>query len=355
MRPLFHPTLVNGRYGDPALYVEALFERSALLFDLGEIGALSPRKIHRIDQVFVSHAHLDHLVGFDRLLRLLIGREKTLELFGPPGFADRIHHKLQGYEWNLSGLYRNDLAFVVSEIVAANLAQRTRFRLKNAFAPEDLGSRSLLDGVACSAPNCRVSFAMLEHRMPCLGFALQETTHVNVWKPRLAERGLSVGPWLKELKRAFVENRSDDSLIGVEGPAAPADHMLPLGELRDELTVATGQKIAYVTDVADTAANRAAITRLAHDADMLFIEAAFAAADSELAADRAHLTTVAAGQIARQADARRVEPFHFSARYLGQEQRMLSEVAMAFTSEVLDEHARTASPAARAHRNFWIR
>jgi ribonuclease Z len=169
--------------------------------------------------------------------------------------------------------------------------------------------------------------------VPCLGFALQETAHVNVWKPRLAERGLVVGPWLKDLKRAFIENRSDDSLIRVEGPAAPADRYLPLGELRDALTVATGQKIAYVTDVADTVANRAAIVRLAHDADILFIEAAFAAADSGLAADRAHLTTAAAGEIARQAHVRRVEPFHFSARYYGQEQRMLAEVAAAFACE----------------------
>ena len=332
MRPLFHPQLVNGRYGDPALYVEALFERSALLFDLGDISALSPRKIHRIEQIFVSHAHLDHLVGFDRLLRLLVGRERTVQLFGPPGFADRIHHKLQGYEWNLGSLYRWDIAFVVNEIVAPNLIQCTRFRLKNAFVPEGLGTRPLRNGVVCSGSNYRVSVALLDHRTPCLGFALRETAHVNVWKPRLIERGLSVGPWLKALKRAFVENRSDDFLIAVDGPAAPADHVMPLGELRDVLTVATGQKIAYITDVADTLENRAAITQLARDADILFIEAAFAATDTALAAERAHLTTRAAGQIAREARARRVEPFHFSARYSGQEQRMVAEVAAAFAA-----------------------
>ena len=333
MRPLFHPQLVNGRFGDPSLYVEALFERSALLFDLGDIAALPPRKIHRIDQIFVSHAHLDHLVGFDRLLRLLVGREKIVQLFGPPGFAARIHHKLQGYEWNLAELYRCDVAFVVSEVVSPGLMRRTRFRLKNAFAPEDLGPQPLHDGVVHSAPNYRVSVAMLEHRMPCLGFALQETTHVNVWKPRLIERGLSVGPWLKALKRAFVEERPDDCPISVDGPAAPADHVLPLGELRDLLTVAIGQKLAYVTDVADTPENRAAITELARGADILFIEAAFAAADCALAEDRAHLTTRAAGEIARDAGARRVEPFHFSARYFGQESPMLAEVAAAFSGK----------------------
>jgi hypothetical protein len=47
MRPLLHPSLVNGRSGDPALYIETLFEQRAILFDLGDITALSPRKVQR--------------------------------------------------------------------------------------------------------------------------------------------------------------------------------------------------------------------------------------------------------------------------------------------------------------------
>src|SRR3546814_7439953 len=80
-----------------------------------------------------------------------------------------------------------------------------------------------------------------------------------------------------------------------------------------------GQKIAYVTDVGDTAANRSAIQALANDADTFFIEASFSAADRQQAAQRAHLTTTAAGEIARSANARRVEPFHFSPRYRSEE------------------------------------
>jgi ribonuclease Z len=105
---------------------------------------------------------------------------------------------------------------------------------------------------------------------------------------------------------------------------------LPLGTLRSVLTVTPGQKVAYVTDAADTPANRAAIIRLAQNADLLFIEAAFAQADTVLAAERAHLTTVAAGSLARAARVRRIEPFHFSPRYSGQEACMLDEVMTAF-------------------------
>jgi ribonuclease Z len=85
-----------------------------------------------------------------------------------------------------------------------------------------------------------------------------------------------------------------------------------------------------VTDVADTPANRAAIAALASGADLFFLESRFAAADEALARDRAHLTTRAAGEIAREAGVRRLEPFHFSPRYEGGEERMLAEVREAF-------------------------
>jgi ribonuclease Z len=43
MRPFLHPGLVNGRTGDPALYIETLFEKETILFDLGDIANLPPR------------------------------------------------------------------------------------------------------------------------------------------------------------------------------------------------------------------------------------------------------------------------------------------------------------------------
>ena len=145
------------------------------------------------------------------------------------------------------------------------------------------------------------------------------------------ERGLPVGPWLHSLKSAIVAGCADDHLIIVDGAATSGGRVERLGGLRDLLTVTAGQKIAYVTDVADTPANRAAIIELAQNADILFIEGAFAGRDAELARQRAHLTTTAAGQIGREANVRRVEPFHFSPRYAGEEQRLLGEVMAAFT------------------------
>ena len=338
MRPLLHPTLVNGRSGDPALYVETLFEKRAILFDLGDISNLSPRKIQRLEHVFVSHAHIDHFIGFDRLLRVLVGREKTIKLYGPTGFIDHVRHKLHAYRWNLAGRYVSDLVFVVTEIDASLATQTARYRLKNAFSVEAVGSGRSIEGVVYSEPTFRVSTAVLEHRTPCLGFAIEEAAHVNVWKNRLAELGLPLGPWLRELKRAVIENRPRDHLIRIDSrPTSPDVRELPLGTLRSVLTVTPGQKVAYVTDAANTPTNRAAIIRLAQNADLLFIEAAFAQADTALAAERAHLTTAAAGSLAREARVRRIEPFHFSPRYSGQEARMLDEVMTAFARRNAEE------------------
>ena len=331
MRPLLHPSLVNGRSGDPALYVETLFEKRAILFDLGDISNLSPRKIQRLEHVFVSHAHIDHFIGFDRLLRVLVGREKTISLYGPQGFIEHVQHKLHAYRWNLVDRYLSDLVFVVTEIDASLATQTVRYRLKNAFSVEAVGSGRSIEGVLYSEPTFRVSTAVLEHRTPCLGFAIEESAHVNVWKNRLAELGLPLGPWLRDLKRAVIENRPSDHLIRIGSRSTSPDvRELPLGTLRSALTITPGQKVAYVTDAADTPANRTAIIRLARNADLLFIEAAFAQADTALAAERAHLTTAAAGSLAREAGVRRIEPFHFSPPYSGQEARLLDEVMMAF-------------------------
>jgi ribonuclease Z len=331
MTPLLHPSLVNGRTGDPALYIETQFERQAILFDLGDISALAPRKVQRLEHVFVSHTHIDHFIGFDRLLRLLVGREKTVNLYGPAGFIDQVAHKLQAYRWNLVDRFLCDLVFVVTEIDPARTTRNARFRLKAGFAVEELGVGQSTDGVLYRESTFSVATAVLEHHMPCLGFAIEEAEHVNVWKNRLAQLGLPVGPWLRELKRAVVEGWPDEARIAVRARAGSPDaRELPLGDLRGAVTVTPGQKIAYFTDVADSPANRTAIVKLARNADLMFIEAAFAQADADLAAERAHLTTRAAGEIAREAGARRVEPFHFSPRYAGEKQRMLDEVAAAF-------------------------
>lgn len=325
MRPLLHPSLVNGRFGDPALFVETLHARGALLFDMGDLSALSARDLLRVTHVFVSHTHIDHFIGFDALLRVCVGREKKIKMVGPTGFIARVCHKLHAYEWDLVDRYEADLVFEITEVDRSGDARDARLRFKEGFRRREMREHRIGDGVVAREAGFSVSAAVLDHHGPCLGFAVAEPVHINIWKNRLEQRGLATGAWLQPLKQAVRDGFADEHVI-----ALPGGGEAPLGELRDLVSVSPGQKIAYVTDVADTPENRRAIIALAGGADTLFIEARFAGIDQDAAAHRAHLTTIAAGEIARAAAVRRVEPFHFSPRYDGQEDLMKNEVQGAF-------------------------
>ena len=347
MKPLFHPRLVNDPFADPGVYVDFLFEKRALLFDLGDLGPLSSRQLLRVTHAFVSHAHMDHFAGFDALLRILLGREKVLWLFGPSGFLDRVEHKLAAYTWNLVESYENELLFRVTEVeprggIRADFSSRTGFRRG------PVGPVSFPDGVLVDEETFLVRAAVLDHRIPCLGFALEEKFHVNVWKTGLESLGLPTGPWLGDLKSAVARGESDDMPVQVRWRenGEVRERRVPLGELRDRaLRVVSGQKIAYVTDVVFHAANAAAIEELARDADLLFIEATFAANEEERAAEKHHLTSRQAGLLGRRAGARRIVPFHFSPKHSEDGDRLLREALEAFgtpdLSSTEDENSRS--------------
>jgi len=78
-------------------------------------------------------------------------------------------------------------------------------------------------------------------------FAIEEAAHVNVWKNRLADVDIPVGPWLRELKRAVIDNRPADYPITIGSPqgtsgafaqadaasAAERDHLTTLAPRTD--------------------------------------------------------------------------------------------------------------------------
>jgi ribonuclease Z len=349
MRPTFQPTLVNGPFGDPCLYVDFMHEGRALLFDLGDLSALPPRKLLRVSHAFVTHAHMDHFVGFDRLLRVCIGRAHAVHLFGPPGFVAQVEHRLAAYTWNLVANYETNFTIAVTEVAADGAAQAARFQCKRAFAREALPPTAIDDGVLLDEDAFRVRAALLDHQVPCLGFAIEEKTHVNVWKNRLAELGLPVGAWLKDLKQAVARGDPDAIPFRAWWREAGTLHelTLPLGELKARvLRLVPGQKIGYVTDVVGNAENGARIAALVRDADLLFIEAMFVEQDAAHAARKFHLTARQAGAIAREARARSVIPFHVSPRYAGTEARVFAELGAAFGAGSVRWSGRNASQAA---------
>ena len=102
MPPLINPRLVNPPFGDPGLFAPFFHKKRALLFDLGDISSLSPKDILKITHCFVSHAHMEHFIGFDHLLRIMLGREKVLRLYGPERFT--MFHFSPRYEGKAEAL-----------------------------------------------------------------------------------------------------------------------------------------------------------------------------------------------------------------------------------------------------------
>jgi len=335
MRPLFEPALVNDAFGDPGLYADFRDERRALLFDLGDVSGLVPRKLLRISDIFVSHAHIDHFVGFDRWLRVVLGRKERVAMFGGPGFIAQVEHKLAAYTWNVVHRYEVALTIEAHELALDGSGRRALFASRSRFAREGDEPWPRQGDIVLAEDRFRVRAAFLDHDIPCLAFALEESVHVNVWKNRLAELGLPTGPWLRAVKRAVIAGAPDDTPIDVQWHDRAGLHggMRPLGELRGTLELVPGRRVGYVTDLRCTEANLRALDALLAGVDILFIESVFMANDADHAERKNHLTAAQAGSIARRLGAQAVLPFHFSPRYEGRADAVLAEVQAAWRGE----------------------
>jgi len=308
--------------------VEILWERRALLFDLGELGGIRPAKLLKVTHAFISHTHIDHFIGFDTLLRLMLNREKTLKIFGPPGFLSHVQSKLAGYTWNLTAAY--PFSVQAAEVYPDRVHTRV-FRCQERFAPGG-EKEEAFHGIWEEDPQMRIQAIHLDHLIPCLAFALQERFHINIHKEQLTQMRLPIGPWLKELKKALWRGEGEDfrlKVIGEDKEGARGKEV-SLETIKECYTITPGQKIAYVSDCRYTKENKQKIIRLATGADMFFCEAAFLERDRERAEERAHLTARQAGELAREAKVKKLHIFHFSPKYEKEAQLLYREAEEAF-------------------------
>lgn len=327
MRSVFFPRLVNGPFGDPALYVRIAHRGEALLFDCGDLHPLSPREMLKLRGVFLSHTHIDHVAGFDRLLRTYLGSDRPLSIYGPPGTAERIGHRLAGTTWNLTSGYPLELTVFEWGDPAGTVVL---FRAAAAFAPEPQPPRPCPFGLLLETPAYRVRGLPLDHGgIVSLAFALEETLHVAIHSEALHRAGLVAGSWLGTFKDLL--RRGDAGAVWLAAPGVDG------GTIRrtvDDWCAAIahtepGMKVVYVTDVAPSAANAEKIVALAAGADLLAIEATFATADRALAEQRNHLTAGLSGDLGRRAGVARLVVFHHSPRYLDSPRRLHEEAAAA--------------------------
>src|SRR5690606_28376176 len=189
MASSFAPRLVNGPFGDPGLFVELRWHGRAVLFDLGRNDGLPAADLFKVTHVFVSHTHMDHFIGFDRVLRLFLNRDRRLQLFGPEGITECVAGKLSGYVWNLTEDY--PFVFDVTEITIGG-ARRTIFRASTGFRPEPAELLPAQVAAARAEPteaatpvlvdegHFRVRAAITDHRIPSLAFPIAAPTHLHV-------------------------------------------------------------------------------------------------------------------------------------------------------------------------------
>ena len=336
MNPSFSSYLVNDCFGDPGVYVEVRWSKRALLFDLGQNDSLGPSRLLRANDIFISHTHMDHFIGFDAVVRVALGRGKTLRLHGPAGLIDNVNGKLRGYTWNLVDGY--PLTIEVREFHRQEVKLGI-FHAANGFLPSEpttfhlpVDQETALFTVL-EDTMFTVKAVALNHRIPSLAYSLEEQFHINVNKQRLHEAGLPVGGWLKEVKQYVWEGKPDDFRFTATlfDEHRRIEQEFVLGDIKAQfLTISRGQKLAYVVDARYDEENEARIVALARKADVLYCESPYLDVDAEKARDRYHLTARQAGLMARRAEVRDLVVFHFSPRYTGQGEAIEREAQEAF-------------------------
>lgn len=328
MRSVFFPRLVNGPFGDPALHVRLAYRGEALLFDCGDLHALSPGELLKTRLLFLSHAHIDHLVGFDLLLRTFLARDLSLLMYGPAGLADQMAARLQGYTWNLVDGY--PFVLTVREWLPEGIRE-VSFPAGRAFRPQAERLLPCEDGVLHTTPWYRVRATPLIHGdIVSLAFALEEPLHIAIHKDALERFGFKPGPWLGHFKDLVLQKADPRTPVRIpllRGGLQTA----PLGTLLKQIaSTERGMKIVYVTDCSPVFGNFRRILELAADAHLLTIEAAFAHRDLQRARLRNHLTAWQAGRLARLARAARLQVFHHSPRYQREPHALSREARAAF-------------------------
>ena len=248
-------------------------EGRSVLFDCGEGSQLQLVRGNltrgRLDAVFVTHLHGDHLFGLPGLLTTLalLEREEPLTVVGPPG-----------------------LPAVMAAI--PGFGERGPYRIDYVELDEGFDH-----AVVYEDEHVTVEARPIEHRVFCAGYRYQERDRPGSIDGDAARAaGVTEGWQYDALKRGetvALEGGAELAPDGLVGPPKP------------------GAAFAYVLDTVPCDGGRA----LARNADLVMHEATFTDEHAERAAQVGHSTARQAAEVARDAGAGRLLLTHFSARY----------------------------------------
>ena len=241
------------------------------LFDGGEGTQVSLRRLNlkwkKINAIFVSHTHADHVTGLPGILMLNAQVERTepLYIFGPPKIAEYIETSRRVLD-----MYIN-YPIVVKEIEAPCAVYEGDGFYIRAFP--------------------------LEHSKTCVGYTLEELDRPGEFNPQEAEKlKVPKGPLWGKLQHGESVKNED----GVE--------ILPsqvVGKNR------SGRKFSFVTDTLYLPS----IAKEVKGSDLLICEGMFADDCLDQAKEKKHMTARQAAVIARDAEVKRMAMIHYSPRY----------------------------------------
>lgn len=254
-----------------ACVLNLMVERNALwLFDCGE-GTQQQflktnLKLNKIEKIFISHLHGDHIFGLPGLLgtRSFKGGVDPLTIYGPPGIK------------------------VFLETVLA---------ISNTYLPYPIDIVELVEGTIFEDKGFIVSTALLKHRIASYGFRIVEKDKTgNLQVDLLKTQGILPGPLYQAIKQG-KQVILDDGRV-VDG--------------RDYLTAHQQGKIVAIFGDTEPTPNQ---LLLANNADIIVHETTVEGALEAMAKERGHSTTIQTATMAKQAAAKRLIITHISSRY----------------------------------------
>jgi ribonuclease Z len=308
------PTYFAGLLDDPVLWVKVRPWGRALLFDCGQLHHLAKRALKSVAALFISHAHMDHFMGFDTFVRQVLVSPRTFDVFGPPGIADKIAHKLSAYDWNLNEHFW--CTFRVHEVYCDRI-RRWLFSGPRRFARLFDGEEVRDDGVVFANRWVRVEARRADHRIPVLVYRLNEQPAFALDSGRVIDEGFVPGPWIRHLKEQY-----DGELLGkvpLTVPRAGSSGQNQSLVVEDTRKLyerlgnrSTAPSIGYMTDIGFSAVNEVAVVGLLRDVTLLVGECAFLADHKEKARQSYHLCTVDMNHLLDKIRPGRYLPVHLS-------------------------------------------
>ncbi len=325
MKRAFLLSLPNGLFGDPLVVLRLRWIPRVVLLDAGSTDRLAPRTLLEVSDVLVSHAHVDHVFGLARLLRIRLGRkERGLRIFGPAGFAEQVAHHLRFYTWNLV-----DALPIELELIEIDDAELRHYELGPTPSLEaQLLKRTPRSHNAPIHQDEQLAFfarSFVHNSTASLGWRVREHESLHVDRAGLAALDLPPGPWIATLKDALRRNVPPETPL-----ALPDGTARPLGELAHALlTRREGDEVAYLTDIDPSPHQLDEARSFVQGARHLAVECHFAATEEGLASEHGHLTASDAGALARDAGVTLCHPLHLSKRYEDDPEPLLAELCQA--------------------------